>query len=300
VNARDAGALLGRGDEDSEGERENLLALERTLDERGISSLGDLGLAPGESRHPLYPLTFPVQPEQPPSAPQELMGWAEERGLSTALSGSASELQCWLPYRLPGPMLGQLTLRQCLLGKSSGGLPKGFPGPLSLEVAEAARRHVRYVAHRRRLEEIRRTTWAKPPRPALSTLARALRGFHDRVAQSSECQGPVLYGEAGLAIGDNPPQAAALFDGERAHHRACIVFAGHEDGRLSGGCSCGQKPFCSHQRVLLEALLDAIHDDTGLAALLDGVVAVPSWQRLLGASANVPRASDEKPRERLC
>jgi len=284
-------------DMDDDDDREGGEPLSRIGQVRGREHLG---LSPAElERHPIHELTF-LSPEleNAPKSPRELVRWAEQRGLSSALFKPATELEGWLQWRLPESLLSQLTVQQCLLGDLSR-LSKSLQRQCAGSLAGAAQSYVRYRARRDRLEEMRQAVWARAPRQPLAALAESLRQLYDQVRALPECNGLVDTESSCLVIGEDPPRAVASFSERWGHHGLVqILFAAHAQGRLSTSCSCRQTPFCRHQRVLLEALLDAIHDEGTLAAEIAEVVRVPSWQRLLGALDGVQLVV-ERQRERL-
>ena len=201
------------------------------------------------------------------------------------LSKPASELSDWLGPGASAPWFAQVTVQQCLLGKLAG-LPRALQRQVAEDLQQAARSHVCYSAHRARLAERRRSSWARALRSPLDGLAKALLGLYEMFGAHPRCWGPVPSAGCGVAIGDDPPRALALFPNTWEAHRgaaAQIGFAGYAEDRLTTSCTCRQKPLCGHLRVLLETLLDALYGDTALGAEAAEVTAVPTWQRLLEA-----------------
>lgn len=259
----------------------------------------DFGLSLAEAeRHEIRRLELGVELEPAPVPSRALVQWAEQQGLSRALSAPATELERWIGWGGFTALLSRTTLEQCALGKSSS-LPRELRAAAPA-VATAARNQVQFLAYRARLEEFRATAWARVLPGALGSLASALRAFRDRVLAAPEHQGPVIIADAAVVLGDDPPRAVAIFPNPVGLLcRVEIVFAGHAQGRVSASCNCHQKPFCGHQRVLVEALLDAIFGETALGVELADLAVMPAWQRLLGALAGARRTSDEPEMERL-
>jgi hypothetical protein len=152
----------------------------------------------------------------------------KQLGLSSALSKPAVELEWWLGWVAPFALLSHVTVLQCLLGRLPD-LPKSVSREFSGALAIAARNYLTYRAQRARLEEMRKTVWAREPRAPLAALAGALHRLYDHVTSLSECRGPVDTEESSLVIGDDPPRATALFR-ERQGYQAQveIVLSGHE------------------------------------------------------------------------
>jgi hypothetical protein len=268
---------------------------------RDSTAVRALGISPGElERHPLHPLKLAVEAAAPPEAPAALLQWAEQQGLSSALAAPASGLEWWMGLANPDPALRQVTLRDCLAGRKSA-RPKDplrrWPQQVLLH---AARHQVAHLAHRARLEELRRSLWAEAPPAPLDSLSGLLRSLYEQLQNLPECRERVSLTESGLLVREDPPHALGFFpEGWGPPVRTQIIFVGRADGRLSVSCTCRRAPHCRHLRVLLEVLLDAIHGGGALAAELAELLAVPDWQRLMSALAVVRRVAETEPRERL-
>ncbi|MEY4548862.1 MAG: hypothetical protein RL685_5057, partial [Pseudomonadota bacterium] len=259
-----------------------------------------LGLSADEAgRHRVHAFTFPVKLQEPPVPALEVERWLDGQGLSSALSKPAVELEWWLGWRVPASLLSQATLGQCLRGRLLD-LPKALRGQFSGALAGAARNYLRYLAHRARIEEARQLLWARTPPAPLGPLAKALHGLREAADASPTSQAPVGIEGAVLSLGDDPPRAMALFpELGLAPARPRLFFTDLARGQVTSGCNCTEQPFCRHQRLLVEALLDAIHGETALGAELAELAQVPVWQRLLGALGTAQQARVETERERL-
>jgi superfamily II DNA or RNA helicase len=240
-----------------------------------------------------------------PEVPQrfrEVEAWLVEHGERGWLDLSIRVLEPWFHgggfYRVAREH-GGTTLGDCLSG---WGMRSGSPvSALRRELIVATRSHLGYLAQQRRLDRLRSERWSRPLDDArLAETAHRLAGLLAEVRQCEASRAPVPYERARITFIDFPPSVAVAFTGtgrwdQSDDQQTIVELEPRPDGRLRWSCEREGEPWaddddqppwpaepCPHLRVLLEWILDWLHDpQSGFHAPLVELLSRPGWSRLI-------------------
>ena len=244
-----------------------------------------------------------VQPlPEVPLRSREVEAWLEAHGERSWLDLNIRVLEPWFHgswfYRVVEEHDGT-TLGDCLSGW--GPRPRSSVSGLRQELIAATRSHLNYLAQQRRLDRMRAARWSRPPGDArLAETARWLAGQLEKVRQCEASRAPVPYERAQVTFLEVPPSVAVAFAGtgrwnQSDDQQTIVELEPRPDGVLRWTCEregtpwargSGQAPRpaqpCPHLRVLLEWILDWLHDpQSDHHAPLVELLSRPGWSRLI-------------------
>ncbi len=233
---------------------------------------------------------------------REVEAWLEAHGERAWLDLSIRVLEPWFHggwfYRVAQEH-GGTTLGDCLSGWGVGF--RSAVSGLRQELIAATRSHLNYLAQQRRLDRMRAVRWSRPPGDArLAETARRLEGHLEMVRQCEASLAPVPYERAQITFIEVPPSVAVAFAGtgcwnQSDDQQTIVELEPRPDGALRWICERDGTPWargggqpprpaapCPHLRVLLEWILDWLHDpQSDFHAPLVELLSRPGWSQLI-------------------